>query len=132
MIALVALLLSTGSAPPSSIADVLATYPDCQNPKADDLRPFTLCLAETDLERAEMDMQRVWTLALARVRARKGLTGEREIQSEQRKWVVRRDRKCVAEAEGTPVTQIARNELSCRAALNTERMEYLKAVARLK
>ena len=125
-----ALLLSTGSAIPSPAADVLASYPDCVTPKPNDLRPFTLCLAETDFERAEVDMQHVWVLTLARLKSRKGSTLERRIRSEQTKWVVQRDRKCAAEAEGSPDTQIARNELSCRADLNTVRIAYLETVGR--
>ncbi|WP_199556277.1 lysozyme inhibitor LprI family protein [Sandaracinobacteroides hominis] len=147
MIVLLAMLLMTESEPPSlgqltaedravvqageeASAWLAATYPDCENPKADDFRPYTLCLAETDFDRAEADMQRVWALTLARVRAAKGLSGERKVKSEQRKWLIQRDRQCGAAAAETPVTQFSRNDLSCKARLNADRIMYPDVIAR--
>lgn len=111
-----------------AIARLAANYPDCENPRPDDMRPYTLCLAETDFDRSEADMQQEW--ALARVRASKGPTSERIIKSEQRRWASQRDRKCQNFAKHTPVTQFSRNDLSCRARMNAERTAHLKGIAR--
>ena len=107
-----------------------ANYPDCENPRPNDHRPYTLCLSETDFDRAEAEMQREWALTMARVKVRQGLTAARSLQSKQGKWEVRRDRKCQNFAKDTPVTQVGRNYMDCMARMTTERTAYLKGIAR--
>ena len=107
-----------------------ANYPDCENPPPDDMRPYTLCLSETDFDRAEAEMQREWALTMARVKVRQGLTAARSFQSKQGKWELRRDRKCQNYAKDTPVSQVARNYMDCAARMTTERTAYLKGIAR--
>lgn len=107
-----------------------ANYPDCEIPKPDDVRPYTLCLSETDFERAEAEMQREWVLTIVRVRASEGSTGEQSIQSKQRQWVAQRDRKCENFAKGFVVTYQGRKYMDCLAEMTTERTALLKGVAR--
>ncbi|PZU51215.1 MAG: hypothetical protein DI568_01035 [Sphingomonas sp.] len=141
MIALVAMLVMSEPTPfwqkrslelseTEASAWLAANYPDCEGPKPDDVRPYTVCLSETDFERAEAEMQREWVLTLARVRASEGSTGERSIQSKQRHWVVQRDRKCENFAKDFVVTYQGRKYMDCLAEMTTERTALLKSVAR--
>jgi uncharacterized protein YecT (DUF1311 family) len=102
----------------------------CDNPSRDDARPYTLCLAEIDLEQEEMRLNRQLRITLARVRARFGIAAERRFRHEQREWARARNRKCEAMAAATPVTQNGRNEMACRSQLNAERIRHLKQIGR--
>ena len=117
------LLLLAQSAPATT-----ARY-DCDNPSPDDGRPYTLCLAETDFDHQQAMLNRQFSITLKRIRARLGITAERRLRTQQRKWTRERDRRCEAEAAATPVTQNGRNQMACRSQLTAERTRFLKRVA---
>ena len=101
---------------------------ECEDPSPDDFRPYTLCLAETDLDRKEIRLDRQLRITLARVASRHGIAAERRLRKEQRVWLQARNHKCAAFAVSTPITQEARNELACRAQLTAERTKQLKRI----
>lgn len=100
----------------------------CQEPSKGDLRPFTLCVAEARLERADLELNRQWAVALAHVKANGGESSARRFRKEQRKWISDRDRECGALAAASPVTQAGRNEMGCIAQMTEKRTAQLKAM----
>jgi uncharacterized protein YecT (DUF1311 family) len=128
--ALVLSVLLLAGAAPSAAVDPNAS--SCENPTPDDARPYTLCLAETDFERAELKLNRQWRITLARVTANGGIAAERKLRTEQQKWLRARNRECEALAADSPLTQAGRNQMSCLAKLTEERVSQLKRMARLK
>ena len=123
------LLIEVAAAPMARTNPPAAT---CESPATDDSRPYTLCLAETDFERAGAQLKRQWAITLASVRARKGATAARRLRDEQRRWALRRDRQCEAVAGASPVTQSGRNQMGCLAQLTDRRTARLKALAKAK
>ena len=101
----------------------------CANPSDDDMRPYTLCLAETWFDEAEVEMDRQFKVTLAHVRASRGARAVNRLADEQLKWVKRRDRKCEKQMAGSPVTQVARNTLGCQSEWTKQRTAHLKAFA---
>lgn len=101
----------------------------CDNPAKDDMRPYTLCLAETWFDDAEVRMNRQLRLALAHVRKVHGPRAARRLAYEQRRLVKRRDAACETEWADSPVTQVSRNILSCEAQWSDGRTRQLKALA---
>ena len=102
---------------------------ECEDPSPDDSRPYTLCLAETDLDRKEIRLNRQLRITLARVWSRHGAAAERRLRHEQRVWLRARNHRCAAFAATIPITQDARNELACRAQLTAERTQHLNHIA---
>jgi uncharacterized protein YecT (DUF1311 family) len=102
---------------------------ECEDPSPGDFRPYTLCLAETDLDREEIRLNRQLRITLARVASRHGIAAKRRLRQEQRVWLGARNHKCAAFAVSTPVTQEARYELACRAQLTAKRTHYLNRIA---
>jgi uncharacterized protein YecT (DUF1311 family) len=127
MLLALSFLLLAGVAQPSALGPNSAS---CDNPGPDDGRPYTLCVAEADFERADRKLNRQWALTLARVRARSGVAGERRLRSEQRKWLRARDRECEAMAGASPVTQAGRNEMDCLTLLTEKRTLRLRLITR--
>ena len=123
------LLIEIAAAPAARANSPAAT---CESPAPDDARPYTLCLAETDFERAQARLQRQWAITLAHLRAHQGTTAARRLRDEQRRWVRRRDRECEDLAGASPVTQAGRNQMGCLAQLTDQRTAQLKALAKAK
>jgi len=123
------LLIEIAAAPAARANSPAAT---CESPAPDDARPYTLCLAETDFERAASELKRQWVVTLARVRARNGVAAARRLRDEQSQWIVRRDRECEALAGAWPVTQAGRNQMGCLAERTERRTAQLKAIAKAK
>jgi uncharacterized protein YecT (DUF1311 family) len=94
-----------------------------------DDRGYTLCVAEADFERAELEMNRQWAVTISHVQTGKGSTAARYLRNEQRKWIGNRSRQCEALAAASPVTQQGRNQMSCMARLTEQRTAQLKAMA---
>jgi uncharacterized protein YecT (DUF1311 family) len=101
----------------------------CANPSEDDMRPYTLCLAETWFNDAEAEMDRQLKVTLAHLEATRGVRAADRLADEQLKWGKRRDRKCEKEMAGSPVTQVARNTLGCQTIWTEQRTAHLKALA---
>lgn len=101
----------------------------CANPSDDDMRPYTLCLAETWFDEAEAEMDRQLKVTLAHVEATRGARAADRLADEQLEWAKRRDRKCEKQMAGSPVTQVARNTLSCETEWTEQRTAQLKALA---
>jgi len=101
----------------------------CANPSEDDMRPYTLCLAETWFNDAEAEMDRQLMVTLAHVEAIRGARAADCLADEQLKWAKRRDRKCEKEMAASPVTQVARNTLGCQTISTEQRTAHLKALA---
>ena len=100
----------------------------CANPSNDDMRPFTVCLAETWFDEADLEMGRQLKLTLAHLKASRGVRAADRLADKQRKWTKRRDRECGKEMARSPETQIARNTLGCRAEWTEQRTAQLKAL----
>lgn len=98
----------------------------------DDDRGYTLCVAETDFERAQSELNQQWTVALSHVEASQGARVARRLRSEQRKWIRHRERHCEVESAGSPVTQRGRNYMSCMDLLTQRRTAQLRAIAQSK
>ena len=110
-------LLSAATQPP----------PDrCESPSENDTRPYTLCLAETWFDKAELELNTQLRITLAHMRAQGGAAAERRLRKEQQRWLRARHRECAAFARSSPVTQTSRNELTCFAQLDERRTAYLK------
>ena len=101
----------------------------CANPSEDDMRPYTLCLAETWFNDAEAEMDRQLKATLAHVGATHGVGAADRLANDQLKWAKRRDRTCEKEMAGSPVTQVARNTLGCQTISTEHRTAHLKALA---
>lgn len=101
----------------------------CAHPSDDDMRPYTLCLAETWFDEAEAEMDRQFNVTLAHVEASRGARSGDRFADEQLKWAKRRNRKCEKQMAGSPVTQFARNMLGCQTEWTEQRTAQLKALA---
>jgi uncharacterized protein YecT (DUF1311 family) len=101
----------------------------CANTSEDDMRPYTLCLAETWFNDAVAEMDRQLKVTLAHVEATRGVRAVDRLANEQLNWTKRRDSKCEEEMAGSPVTQVARNTLGCQTICTEERTAHLKALA---
>ena len=120
------------SAMSKNIEEIWSAIPGdaaCANPSDDDMRPYTLCLAETWFDEAEAEMDRQFKVTLAHVRASRGARAVDRLADEQLKWAKRRDRKCEKQMAGSPVTQVARNTLGCQSEWTKQRTSQLKAFA---
>ena len=104
----------------------------CANAPVDDARPYTLCLAETQFEQAEAEMELQLKVALARLQAARGSGAADRLGGRQRDWIKRRDRQCEAEAAATPSTQVGRNTLACQTEWTRKRTAELKALVAAK
>jgi uncharacterized protein YecT (DUF1311 family) len=93
------------------------------------MRPYTLCLAESRFDEAEVEMHRQLKLTLAHVEATRGARAADRLADAQLKWANGRDRKCEKQMAGTPVTQVARNTLGCRTEWTEKRTAQLRALA---
>ena len=100
----------------------------CADPSADDMRPYTLCLAETWFDEVQAEMERQLQVRSAHVRATRGLRAADRLADEQLKWVKHRDRQCEKQMAGSPVTQVARNTLGCQTEWMEQRTAQLKAL----
>jgi hypothetical protein len=58
----------------------------CANPSEDDMRPYTLCLAETWFNDAEAEMDRQLKVTLAHLEATRGVRAADRLADEQLKW----------------------------------------------
>jgi uncharacterized protein YecT (DUF1311 family) len=117
---------------PKDIEEIVSAIPGdaaCANPSDDDMRPYTLCLAETWFEEAEAEMDRQLKVTLAHVEATRGARVADRLADRQLKWAKRRDRKCEKQMAGSPVTQVARNTLGCQTERTEQRTAQLKALA---
>lgn len=101
----------------------------CSNPSEEDMRPYTLCLAEARFEDAESEMERQLTITLTNIEAARGSRAAKRFAADQFQWTMRRDRKCAKAWADSPVTQVARNTLACQAFLTEQRTISLKASA---
>lgn len=101
----------------------------CANPSGDDMRLYTLCLAEAWFDEAEAEMDRQFKFMLAHVEAFRGAGAVDRLADEQLKWAKRRDRKCEKQIAGSPVTKVARNTLGCQSEWTEQRTAQLKAFA---
>jgi uncharacterized protein YecT (DUF1311 family) len=101
----------------------------CHKPAVDDLRPYTLCLAETWFDQTEVELGRQLNITLARVEAESGANAADRLRREQQEWVKSRDSECVVLAAPSPSTQVARNDLGCRAQRTEARIAQLKVLA---
>jgi len=120
------------SAMSKDIEEIVSAVPGdaaCANPPDDDMRPYTLCLAETWFDKAETEMDRQFKVTLAHAEASRGARAVDRLADEQRKWAKRRDRKCEKQMAGSPVTQVARNTLGCQTEWTEQRTNQLKAFA---
>lgn len=101
----------------------------CADPSENDMRPYTLCLAETWFNDAVEVMDRQLKVTLAHVEAARGARAAARLAGEQLKWAKRRDRKCGKEMARSPVIQVARNTLGCQTIWTEQRTAQLKALA---
>ena len=116
------LLLETGAQPITPEGrETIA----CDKPAEDDLRPYTLCVAETRFDQIEVELERQLKITFARVEARSGASAADRLRREQQEWVKRRDSECEVLTATSPSTQLARNDLSCRAQRTEARTAYL-------
>lgn len=103
---------------------------ECNRPSPDDMRPYTLCLAETSYNEAERKLQHVWRITIARVRVRRGGGAASRLRSEQRQWDQQRHRQCADQAGDAPVSEQARAELTCLYIAAGSRTVRLAAIAK--
>jgi uncharacterized protein YecT (DUF1311 family) len=101
----------------------------CDRPGEGDLRPYTLCLAETWFDRTELELERQLNITLAGVEAERGASAAHRLKGEQQEWARRRNSECEVLAAPSPSTQVARNDLACRAQRTEERIAHLKLLA---
>jgi uncharacterized protein YecT (DUF1311 family) len=102
---------------------------ECVRPKADDMRPYTLCLAETANNEIEQRLRSQLEITLVHLRASKGLATASRLRLEQRRWNRRRNQSCAAEAREAPVPEQARAELTCLTTAAEPRITRLTAIA---
>lgn len=120
------------SAMSKDIEQIVSAIPGdaaCAHPSDDDMRPYTLCLAETWFDEAEAEMDRQFKVTRAQVEASRAARAGVRLADEQLKWAKRRNRKCEKQMAGSPVTQFARNTLSCQTEWTEQRTAQLKALA---
>src|SRR4051812_15175648 len=86
---------------------------ECTQPRPDDMRPYTLCLAETSHNETERQLKRQFNITLRYLRAKAGARAASRLQIEQRRWDRQRQRACASEASLAPTSQFARAEFSC-------------------
>jgi uncharacterized protein YecT (DUF1311 family) len=103
---------------------------ECVRPNADDMRPYTLCLAETANNDVEQRLQSQLEITLAHLRASEGPVTASRLRLEQRRWNRRRNRSCAAEASEAPAPEHARAELTCLTMAAETRIERLTAIAK--
>lgn len=102
---------------------------ECHRPRADDLRPYTLCLAEATSNEVEQRLRQQLKAALAQVRASKGAAVASRLRIDQRRWDQQRNRSCVAEAAQAPMPEQARANLTCLTMASESRTAHLTAIA---
>lgn len=105
------------------------TYPQCEHSAADDGRPYTLCVSETDYEIAEARLNRQLQQTLAYARRNMGMKARKQLLSDQRAWLRNRDREYDAVAASSPVTPSGRNQMSCLAQITNARTAELLRMA---
>ena len=101
----------------------------CENPPPNDARPYTLCLAEAEFERAKANLDRQLKITIAQVEVARGASAANRLRDEQLKWVKLRDSECEALAGESPSTQVGRNEMSCLAQRTEARTAEIMALA---
>ncbi|WP_420030978.1 lysozyme inhibitor LprI family protein [Sphingomonas flavescens] len=104
------------------------TYSRCENPAADDARPYILCVTETDFDRADVRLKAQWHRSLDYIGRSRGAKARKHLIADQRKWLRKRDRACDAVAASSPSTQSGRNQMSCLVQKTKARISKLKAM----
>lgn len=98
----------------------------CTHPNSEDMRPYTLCLAETAHDETERRLQ----LTLRNLRAKKGSRASSRLQIEQQRWDRQRRRLCAIEASRAPTSEFARAEFTCLDRAADSRIAHLAAIAK--
>jgi hypothetical protein len=106
-------------------AQVAIGPPECTRPRESDMRPYTLCLAETENDAVEAALRRQLATTLRRVRASGGTAAAARLRTDQRRWDVERHRRCAGLAGEAPVPEQARAELTCLSMAATPRTAVL-------
>jgi hypothetical protein len=86
---------------------------ECTHPNPDDMRPYTLCLAEMVHDETERHLQGQWKITLKHLRAKKGARPASRLQIDQHGWDRQRRRLCASEASLAPTPEFARAEFTC-------------------
>lgn len=102
--------------------------PECTRPSPDDMRPYTLCLAETNDDEIERQLNQQVHLTLGYVKQTRGDSAVSRMRAQQRLWERQRNRKCAADVAEAPIPEQAREELTCRAMRAKLRISVLKAM----
>lgn len=110
------------------LADVHASAA-CDRPTPEDMRPYTLCLAETYDEDVERELTAQLEAAFRRARASRGAVGVARLKSEQDAWEKQRKQTCGAEFDAAPIPEQARADLTCNARLAASRVAQLGVTA---
>ena len=96
----------------------------------EDGRPYTLCVSETDYERADLRLTRQWQKTLEYVSRTKGAEETERLRRSQDSWLRYREERCNAVAESSPVAQSGRNAMSCLAQFTDARTAELASMVR--
>jgi hypothetical protein len=102
---------------------------ECTHPEPDDMRPYTLCLAETAHDKTERRLRRQLKVALKDLRTKKGARAAWRLQIEQQGWDRQRRRLCAREASLAPTPEFARAEFTCLDRAAHLRIAQLAAIA---
>jgi len=103
---------------------------ECTRPSPNDMRPYTLCLAETYHDETERQLRRQLKITLQLLRAKTGARAASRLQTEQRRWDRQRRRLCASEASLAPTSEFARAEFSCLDRAADPRIARLVAIAK--
>lgn len=99
---------------------------ECTHPNPEDMRPYTLCLAETAHDETERHLQ----ITLKNLRAKEGARAASRLQIEQQGWDRQRRRLCASEASLAPTPEFARAEFTCLDRAADSRIAHLIAIAK--
>ncbi|WP_409530261.1 lysozyme inhibitor LprI family protein [Sphingomonas sp.] len=103
---------------------------ECTQPSPDDMRPYSLCLAETFNNETERKLQHQLRHAVRGLRASKGAQAASQLRSNQRHWDRQRHQTCAHEAVDAPVSEQARVELTCLSNAADTRIARLTVMSR--
>jgi uncharacterized protein YecT (DUF1311 family) len=101
----------------------------CTHPDPDDMRPYTLCLAETVHDETERLLQRQFKITLKNLRAKKGARAALRLQNEQQRWDRHRRRLCASEASLASTPEFARADFTCLDKAADSRVAHLAVIA---
>lgn len=107
-------------------ADAPGPHQRCKdNPTPDDGRPYMLCLTETEFEIADARLNRQWRKTLTSVSRITGVKAKKQLLTEQRRWLLNRDRECNSVALSFPVQHSGTNQMACLTQITRRRTAVL-------